>query len=298
VIVPELDNTFFSEVLAGAVEVADENNMTILISNTCNNAQRERDALSMMEQQRVKGVIFTPAVGYADAKEANEIRRKLRHLNVPVILVDREIENGQWDGVFYENFQSGYKAAQRLIERDCKTIGIIKGDMKLKHARERYKGYLQALEDYNIPFQEEYVYEGNYTVDRSYDITKAMIQSGRWPEGIVLTNNRTTLGYMKAMISCGWELDREIQMVCIDHIPSMDMLGFQYDCITRDTRKMGEIAVRLLLERLERPTMERKIHIVPCILQYNAVNKGESSFGAGKVPGQGAKKVQNGENKI
>ena len=54
--------------------------------------------------------------------------------------MDREIENVQWDGVFYENFQSGYLAAERLIERGNKKIGIITGDMDLKHARERFQG--------------------------------------------------------------------------------------------------------------------------------------------------------------
>ena len=52
IVVPELDNTFFSEVLAGAAEVADAHNLTMILCNTSNNAKKEKEALRMMEQQR------------------------------------------------------------------------------------------------------------------------------------------------------------------------------------------------------------------------------------------------------
>ncbi|MDO4522108.1 MAG: LacI family DNA-binding transcriptional regulator [Eubacteriales bacterium] len=267
VIVPELDNTFFGEVLSGVAEVIDRNNMTMIVCNTNNDAKKEREALEMMEQQRVRGVIFTAAVGYSDAEAAKSIRLHLKHLNVPVVLVDREIENVQWDGVYYENFESGYLAAEYLIRHGNRRIGIITGDMELKHARERYRGYVQALEDYNIPLDKKYVYYGDFTLDTSYMITRKMIQSCAYPEALVLSNNRTTLGFIKGVNACGQEFGSEIQVVGIDHIPVLDMIGFSYDCVTRDTKGMGRRAMELLLDRFQEPEREKKIYVVPCIMK-------------------------------
>lgn len=268
VIVPELDNTFFTEVLAGVAEVVDENNFTMIVCNTSNNGEKEKAALSMMEQQRVRGVIFTPAIGYSDAAAEKSIRLQLKNLNVPVVLVDREIQNVQWDGVFYENFQSGYLATEHLINSGNKKIGIITGDMDLKHARERYKGYVQAMEDYHLPVNEAYVYEGNYTVEESYEITRRINETQDRPEALVLSNNLTTLGYVKAIRELDKELDQEIKVVGIDHIPILDTIGYQYNCVTRDTKAMGRAAIELLLERLEKPERQKEIRIVPCIQKF------------------------------
>lgn len=268
VVVPELDNTFFTEVLAGVAEVVDENNFTMIVCNTSNDGEKEKAALSMMEQQRVRGVIFTPAIGYSDAAAEKSIRLQLKNLNVPVVLVDREIQNVQWDGVFYENFQSGYLATEHLIHSGKKKIGIITGDMDLKHARDRYQGYIQAMEDYHLTVNETYVYEGDYTVQGSYEITRRIIQTQDWPEGLVLSNNLTTLGYVKAIRELGKELDQEIKVVGIDHIPILDTIGYRYNCVTHDTKEMGRAAIELLLERLENSGRQKEIRIVPCIQKF------------------------------
>ncbi len=268
IVVPELDNTFFSEVLAGAAEVADAHNLTMILCNTSNNAKKEKEALRMMEQQRVKGVIFTPAIGYSDEEAARSIRLQLKNLRVPVVLVDREIENVQWDGVFYENFQSGYLAAERLIERGNKKIGIITGDMDLKHARERFRGYRQALEDHQLPVNPAYVYEGNYTVERACSITRRMFETEDRPQALVLSNNATTLGFLKGLTESGRILEEDIQIAAIDHIPALDMIGYRYDCVTRDAKGMGRTAMQLLLERFQNPDQERKLYMVPCIRKF------------------------------
>lgn len=269
IIIPEWDNTFFVEVLAGITEILDENKMTMILSNTSNNSEKEREALCMMETQRVKGVIFTPATGYTDKQSSRNIRLQLQKLKIPVVLVDREIENVQWDGVFYENFRSTYLAVERLIEKGCSEIGIITGDMDLKHARERYRGYVQALEDHNLPLIQEYVYQGNYTLDGAYQITCDMFASGKWPQGLVLCNNETTLGFLKGMTESGKKLEQDIQIVGIDHIPVLDLVGYRYDCITRDAKAMGRMAMQLLIERFQNPKRERKNYWVPCIPKFN-----------------------------
>lgn len=269
VIIPELDNTFYSEVLSGATEVADANKLNILLCNTCNNADKEREALLMMERQRVKGVIFSSAIGYIDDQKSKSVKFQLKGLHVPVVLVDREIENVQWDGVFYENFQSAYLAAERLIKKGKTRIGFITGDMDLNHSRERYRGFIQALEDYNVPLLENYIYKGDYTVDTAYKITKEMIESGDYPEAMVLSNNFTTLGFMKCLTEKGMVLGRDIDAVGIDHIPVLDMVGFNYECVTRDAKEQGRLAMELLLERFQNPQRERKIYIVPCISKFH-----------------------------
>lgn len=269
VVLPELDNQFYTEVLAGVAEVVDERNFAMIVCNTSNDAKKERATLSMMEQQRVRGVIFAPASGYSDAAADKSIRLQLKNLKVPVVLVDREIQNAPWDGIFYENFQSGYLAAEHLIQTGSRRIGIITGNMELKHARERCRGYLQAMEDYGLQANKEYIYNGKDNQEISYQVTKEMIQSGDYPEALVLSNNQTTMGFMKAMKELGLDPEGDqIRIVGIDHIPVLDMIGYRYSCVTRDMKGMGRGAIELLLARMEDEKKAREIRIVPCIKKF------------------------------
>ncbi len=74
IVIPEIDNEFFSEILSGINEGLDENDLTMICCDTNNNGKREQKALQMLAQQRVKGVIITPAEEYQDS-DSNEIGR-------------------------------------------------------------------------------------------------------------------------------------------------------------------------------------------------------------------------------
>ena len=96
-----------------------------------------------------------------------------------------------------------------------------------------------------------------------------MLLSQNRPEALVLSNNQTTLGFMKALKESGMDVEsEELRVVGIDHIPVLDMIGYRYNCVTRDTKAMGRAAIRLLLERMDNPKKAREIRIVPCIKKF------------------------------
>ncbi len=132
VIIPEADNLFFVEVLRGISEVVDENDMTLIFCNTNNNLRKEKRALDTIIMQRVKGLIFTPVNDHSNDETEHKLKQKLRAINIPTVLLDRGVENSGWDGVFFENYKSAYKATEILINEGHKKIGVITGDLNLK----------------------------------------------------------------------------------------------------------------------------------------------------------------------
>ena len=66
VIIPEIDNAFFGEIIKGITEIADQQDFSIICCDTQNKAEKELRALKMLEQQRVRGILFTPARGDGD----------------------------------------------------------------------------------------------------------------------------------------------------------------------------------------------------------------------------------------
>lgn len=267
VVIPEIDNTFFGEVLKGITEIADEKDFSLICCDTQNSGEKELRALGTLEQQRVRGVIITPAMGYVSLEAVEKIKAALSKLNVPVVVVDRDFDYSQWDTVYFQNYESGYIATENLIKAGNRRIGVILGDMQLKIGRERYRGFKDAMIAHNMEILNKDVLKGDFTVDTAYRLTKQMIASGDLPDAMVTTNNLTSIGFIKAMVERGMAIGKDIAVIGIDHIPMLDVLGYHFSYVSRDTEEMGRMAMELLLQRMEKPNSQRNIWVVPCKLE-------------------------------
>ncbi len=263
VIIPEADNAFFGEILKGISEVVDEKNLTLIFCDTNNNSSKEERALNMINMQGVKGLILTPVNDHDDGEAEKKLKGKLRDLKIPTVLLDRGVKNSQWDGVFFENYQSSYRATEILIKEGHKKIGIITGDLKLKIGKDRYKGYLNALEDYKIMMDHKYIYEGNFSVEKAYQLSKKFMSSDDLPDAVLTCNNLTTLGFIKALKECNLVLGKDISAIGIDNNEVLDILGYDFSNVARDAVDMGRVAMRMLLERFENPGRQRVEYIMP-----------------------------------
>lgn len=273
VIIPEADNLFFVEVLRGISEVVDENDMTLIFCNTNNNLRKEKRALDTIIMQRVKGLIFTPVNDHSNDETEHKLKQKLRAINIPTVLLDRGVENSEWDGVFFENYKSAYKATEILINEGHKKIGVITGDLNLKIGRDRYQGFLDALKDHDMPVFEKYVYIGDFTVEKSYEVSKEFLENNDLPEAILTSNNRTTLGLLKALNEKKVIPGKDIAVIGIDSIEVLDILDYKISCVTRDAVEMGRVAMRLLLERFDNPKKERQNYIMPFKIKLKGSEK-------------------------
>lgn len=274
VIIPEADNAFFGEILRGISEIVDENNMTLIFCDTNNNSLKEERALDMINMQGVKGLILTPVNDHDDGEAEKKLKQKLRDLKIPTVILDRGVKNSQWDGVFFENYQSAYSATEILIKEGHKKIGIITGDLKLKIGKDRYKGYLNAMEDYGMEIIDKYIYEGNFSVEKAYELSNEFILSKDLPDAILTCNNRTTLGFIKALKEHNLTLGKDISAIGIDSNEVLDILGYNFSNVARDAVEMGRVAMRRLLERFDNPTKQR----VECIMPFKIYLKGSEKI--------------------
>lgn len=83
------------------------------------------------------------------------------------------------------------------------------------------------------------MYKGDFSAQTAYEITKKMIASGEMPEAIFLSNNLTSIGFVKAIFEARMELGRDICCVGFDHVDTMDILNVDFSYVERDTINMG-----------------------------------------------------------
>lgn len=251
VIVPEVDNPFFGEMLRGMTAVADEFEYTVICCNTDDVAERDYKALKMLREQRVLGLLYTPAENFTSQQQQKKINKMLEDLNAPIVLVDRDVDCLEYDGVFFDDEQGAYEGVKELIKAGHKDIAIINASLDRVLAKARYSGYEKALKEAGIPLKSEYVFDGEYKMASTYELTKEMLERNNPPTAVFTCNNVTTLGFIKALYEFGME--DKIAYIGLDRIEVLEIITENFNYIERDAKQLGKTALRLLYERIEDP---------------------------------------------
>lgn len=253
VIVPEAHNPYFAAAVEGISEILEQQELLLILCNSDKDSAKEEKILYTLKQQELKGIIVTPAIDDLDKGGLKEYKEIVESLYIPVVFMDSGLNFYEWDVVYFDNIANSYNAIKAAIEDGSREIGIITGDLQTKTARDRYKGYVQALEENGIDINEKYVYHGDFTVKTAYNITRKMLSKGKYPEIVFTSNNLTTIGFIKAVYDAKLKLGRDIHCISFDKLDIFEELKYSY--IERNPLQMGRLAATMLMERIKEPEL-------------------------------------------
>lgn len=250
VVIPDINNPFFSLVLQGLTKAADERGLNIFLFNTDENSDREHQVLQSLREHRLLGIIITPVSG-TDTETERRLR-EFEELGIPSVLLDRELQGAEFDQVVADDRQGSYLAVSELIRQGHKKIAIISGPESSRPGYERLTGYKMAMEENNLPLRNEYIRMGDFRADCAYAEALSLCQMDEPPTAIFTSNNMTTYGCLKAFGKLGLEAGRDMALFGFDEIEALTWLNYKISAVDRDVREMGEQAMRLLMDRIER----------------------------------------------
>lgn len=250
VIVPDVGNEFFAEIISGISDVAKKNNYNILFFNTDESEEIEHANLIEVSRERLKGVIIAPVSSY-DRKTC-EVLNSMEEKGIPVVLIDRNMEGMDCDAVFVNNFEGSYDGVSSLIKEGHKKIAIIAGPITSLPGRERLEGYRKALQDAGITVREEYEVTGDFKFEKAYKKTEELLKLEDKPTAIFTCNNKTTLGCLSYMTHNHIELGKDLAVIGFDRISTLDAIGYPISTVERDAVEQGRKAMELLHDKIDR----------------------------------------------
>lgn len=249
VIIPDIENEFFSSVMGGISEVAEQNQYNIHFMGTNETLSTEHIFLDIVQGQRLSGVIITPI-----SEEDLVTKERLIHLEksgIPVILLDREIANEPFEGVFVDNQAGARDGVKELIKAGHTKVATIAGPATSKPGKGRLEGYKQALKDANIDLRPEYIFQGDFKMEKGYKGTEWLLNLKDPPTAIFTFNNMNTLGCLKYLTEKKIKLGRDISLVGFDDIETLKLIDYKISVVERDAKQQGREAMGLMLERLK-----------------------------------------------
>lgn len=250
VLVSEIGNEYFGRFLQGVSRAAYEKGYVIMSFNTDNDLEKERDILDTLRGQFLSGLLYTPSIFYKNAGDDLDIKSRIDKLSIPVILIDREMLECDFPGVYFDDKQAMYKSMRYFLERGHENIAVITGSFDGSLIRNRDQGVLQAAKEMGYEFRSENILRCDYTWEEAYRLTIERFQKGEFPTAFLLGNNKIGLGFIKALNSLGLELNHGVECIGIDKIESLDFVNYGYSYIERNSEKMGRLAIEMLLNQI------------------------------------------------
>jgi len=138
-----------------------------------------------------------------------------------------------------------------LLAREQSKVAFIGGSIELSNARERYEGYIQALEEYKLEPDKELVLVGNFHVDSGFLLMKQIMELDKPPEQVFIANDFMHMGAIKYLIANGYKPDNSPRIGSFDDLELSSILGYASVTVAQPVMEIGSKAAELLLNRIE-----------------------------------------------
>jgi DNA-binding LacI/PurR family transcriptional regulator len=247
IIVPDMTIPYFPKLIRGAEAAARKRGYSLIAVNSDDDADRQRDLLSLLRSQRVEGILLVMA---AAPTPATQIARMV-DAGMRIVCLDRIPDRVPVDCVSVEDTEAAEIGVRHLIEQGHERIAIVTGPQTLRNERQRLLGYKQAMDAAGLPITEDLVWFGNLRPEDVGALCRERLRNGRRPEAMFCTNGPTGLGALRAIRDCGLRTPEDIAFVTVDELTVDDLFYPSITTVIQPAYDIGGRAAEILLDRIE-----------------------------------------------
>jgi len=239
VVVPDLTNPFYLDVVTGAQRVMAEAGYAVLPGDTRETTPSRH--LEALRARQVDGVIID---GVGAAALPHDAISELK-----VVVVDEPSE--RWPGVASDALAAGRLAAEHLLEMGHRGLAFIGPATDVHGFRMRERGFFRALKDAGIALPHEWLRRTPPTVSGGHKAMRALLALPRRPTAVFCANDLIAMGALKAALTANVAIPRELSIVGCDDVEMASVVTPELTTVHISARELGARAARLLLRQLE-----------------------------------------------
>lgn len=246
-IVSDITNPFFSQMVRGAEDAALKRNYLLLTFNTDDHVEREKQVLSVLRSRQVDGALLVVAPSNErPAHIADAIASGL-----PVVCLDRLPLEIRVDSVTVDNVAATQECIRHLIFQGHTEIAIITGSLSLETAIERLQGYKKALQEAGISVKQDLICEGNFREETGYQLTRKILAREDRPSALFVSNSLMSLGALKAIEELELRCPGQIALATFDDLPLTEVFHPHLTAVSQPAFSIGYAGAELLIQRIE-----------------------------------------------
>ena len=246
-ILADISNPFSAALARSIEDAADKYGYTVVFGSSDENAGKYKKILDTLIDRQADGLILSPPE-YAAPQITG-----LQQQQIPFVLIDRYFPGIETNYVVLDNYKAAYEATQHLIDCGHKKIGMINYASSLFHLAERTRGYLAALEKNHIAFKTDYLQQVNSTMlqEETEQAVHNLLQSKHRADAFLFGSNVIAVHAVKYIKQKKIAVPRDAALVCFDETDAFDLFYAPLTCIRQPIKKMGQLAVEILLQNID-----------------------------------------------
>ena len=245
VIVPEINNYFFSSVLSGIEEIANQEDFNLILCQSGENYEKEVRDTQALGAARVSGVLASLSKYTTNYDHFQDIVDN----DIPLVFFDRICIGINTDRVVVDDYAGAFVAVEYLIQTGCKRIAFYSSPFHLEISKNRKNGYLDALRKYGLSVDDSLIRVCD-TREEAIIITPEILDRENRPDGFFAINDHCAAGILYAVklaklrvpedIAIMGFSDGELAKACDPMLSTVEQHGYE----------MGKHAATLLLDKI------------------------------------------------
>ncbi|WP_062464070.1 LacI family DNA-binding transcriptional regulator [Demequina soli] len=259
-VVLDSGNPFFTDVARGAEDRAADEGLSVFMANSDDSVEREERHLDVFEQQRVGGVLISPA--------GDDLSRlaQIRAHGIPVVLVDREAGESAFSSVSVDDVAGGALAARHLLDTGRRHLAFVGGPLRIRQVADRFQGASSAVSA--DPTATIRLFGADeMSLDEGRRVGEALvplIKEGR-VDGIVAANDLLAIGIQRALLFAAdpVRMPEDVGLVGYDDIAFAASAVVPITSVRQPRELIGSTAVELVLEQADGAAEPRRVVYKP-----------------------------------
>ena len=261
-IVPDIQNPFFVKVVDAFERVANAEGYSVVLCNSQEDLAREKAAIDTVIAHQVSGVLI------AAASPATKLR-VFERFGIPVVTIDRRVNDFSGDAVTVDNVLIGRLAAEHLLEQGRTKPLILSHTVELSPMRDRELGFRQKMAEAGHPLPEKWVAHLAFH-DGRQAIIRELLRKRPGVDAVFATTNTLTAEAFVAMQAMGMAIGPQVGLVGVDDHRWNTMVQPQVTVVEQPAEQLGTWAGQLLATRSRGQTMKHGRITLDPVLQIRA----------------------------
>lgn len=246
VIVSHIADPYFSEILQGIDDVAQENGYSLFIASAQHDPKREDAIVQTMREHRVDGVIL------CSPHFTSEQSQQLQSYDIPIVAINNQSAEDYRFSIYHDDVDGSRKACEHLIGLAHTRIAYLGDASSGRTTRERLAGFMQAMERGGRAVKAEYIkeVEGNRP-EQGLQGAEYFLSLAERPTAVICYNDMIAVGLLRGIQQTGLGVPDDISVTGFDNIMYSNYTHPPLTTIDQPKRFLGAEAARMMLEQLK-----------------------------------------------
>ena len=251
VLLPELSEAFFSAAISGIEDMAGGNQYSVLMGQSHDEEEREKQIVNTMKKHRVDGLIISIAKNTKDYSHFVS----LQQAGIPVVFFDRIPNLADIHYVACDMVAGTVQAVKYLLGKGHRVIGMINGPDKLLASRQREEGYIKAMQKHRLKYDPTLVVSSDLTREGTDKAMSKLLSLKRHPTAIVAFNDYVAMDAVQYAVKKKYKINEDLTFVSYANLPISHYTAFPpVASVEQFPYVQGQRATQALLEILADPS--------------------------------------------